>query len=107
MRRYRFVGGDEPGEAVGFGVGYDETVERIAGPLFVEGGARDLREREIAEADAEFVLHLVLNVAGGAFAALDFVKELKLKQNHLREKQIGLLEQAVDFGAETGQAAVR
>ena len=39
VARDLFVGGDEPGEAVGFGICDDEAVEGIAGPLFVEGGS--------------------------------------------------------------------
>ena len=33
------VGGDEPCEAVCFGIGDDEAVERVAGPFFIQGGA--------------------------------------------------------------------
>ena len=101
-----FVGGDEPGKSVSLCVSDNETVEGIAGPLFVESGASDDWKRKVAEAGSELVFDFVLNVASGALTAFYFVEVLKLKQNHRRKEQIGLLEQAVNLGAESNEAAI-
>ena len=46
---HSFVGGNEPCEAVGFCIGNDDSIEDVAGPFFVDGGARDGRKRNLTE----------------------------------------------------------
>jgi hypothetical protein len=53
------VGGDQPGEAVGLGVGDDQAVKWIASPFLVQSRAGDDRKGKIAEAQIGFVVDLL------------------------------------------------
>ena len=83
-----FVSGDKPGEAVGFGVGDDETVEGIAGPLLVESGADDLRKGKFAEAKVGFVADLLQQVPCGKPRFSELAEVFEFKVFHGGEQQL-------------------
>jgi hypothetical protein len=67
-----FVCRDEPGKAIGLGVGDDKPVEGIAVLLLVEGGSGDSRKVKIEETATEYKLRSSLRPQALAVIPFDY-----------------------------------
>src|ERR1039458_1896683 len=97
---HEFVGGDKPGEAVGFGVGDDEAVEGIAGPLLVESGAGDGRKGKIAEAEVGFVADLLQQIPGEKLRFSELSEVFEFEKCHGGDQQLRPVKKASCFGTQ-------
>ena len=69
----------------------DEAIERIPSPTLLERLAGDVGERRVADLEADLGGERIYDATGGYLDALDFVKILKLQQNHRRDSEIVFL----------------